>query len=225
MRLVLLGLPGAGKGTQGDRLSQKYSVPHISTGSIFRAAIDAGSELGIEANKYISKGFLIPDELAIDIVEQRLLQLDCNGGWILDGFPRTVQQAIHLDAKLEKSRMAIEYAIDIRISEDEAIKRIAERRICSECGSTYHLTYYRAKGRGVCDNCGGRLYQRSDDNEMTAKERLRVYLKQTHPVIHYYAQRGKLYSVNGERAIDEVFADIETYVLKQARKNVTGEKL
>lgn len=209
MRLVLLGLPGAGKGTQGERIAEKYQIPHISTGSIIRQAIQSGTPLGEEANLYISKGHLVPDELAIEIVRQRLSMPDCERGWILDGFPRTVQQARHLERSLAKDDSKVDIAFDIRIDEDEAIRRIAHRRICRQCGATYHLKYYRAKGKGVCDVCGGELYQRPDDNEETARQRLKVYMAQTHPVLHYYASDGRLYSINGQRAIAEVFSDVD----------------
>ncbi len=209
MRLVLLGLPGAGKGTQGERIAAEYSIPHISTGSIIRSVIASKSSLGMEVNGYISKGNLIPDHLAVDIVRERLVQDDCQGGWILDGYPRTVKQAENLDAALQREAMALDLAFDIRISEPEAIGRIAQRRMCRQCGITYHLTYYRTQVEGICDRCGGELYRRADDTESTARQRLKVYMLQTHPVVHYYAQSGRLYSVDGDRPIDDVFQDVK----------------
>ncbi|HBN96841.1 MAG TPA: adenylate kinase, partial [Firmicutes bacterium] len=179
MRLVLLGLPGAGKGTQGDRISEKYGIPHISTGSIIREAIAVGAQLGQEANGYISKGDLVPDELALQIVHERIIQPDCSGGWILDGFPRTVLQASELDRRLATSGLDVQKAFDIRVTQAEAIERISKRRMCSQCGAVYHLDHYRAKGKGVCDNCGGELYRRTDDTEETARKRLAVYMRQT----------------------------------------------
>ena len=168
MRLVLLGLPGAGKGTQGDQIAEKYGIPHISTGSIIRQAVASGIGLGQEANTYISKGDLIPDELAIQIVYERISEADCTKGWILDGFPRTVLQARALDERLAQDGLNVQMAFDIRITQEEAIQRIAKRRMCRQCGAVYHLEYYRARDKGVCDSCGGQLYRRDDDTEETA---------------------------------------------------------
>lgn len=209
MRLVLLGLPGAGKGTQGERIEAEYAIPHISTGSIIRSVIASNSPLGAEVNGYISNGNLIPDHLAIEIVRERLVQEDCQSGWILDGYPRTVKQAESLDAALQRETMTLDLAFDIRISEAEAVRRIAQRRMCRQCGITYHLTYYRTQVEGVCDRCGGELYRRADDTESTARQRLKVYMLQTHPVLHFYAQTGRLYSVDGDRPIDDVFQDVK----------------
>lgn len=216
MRLVLLGLPGAGKGTQGEHIAAKYGIPHISTGSLIREAVASGTPLGKEANGYISKGNLIPDELAIKIIHERLREPNCAGGWILDGFPRTVRQAVFLDERLAQSNSAVQIALDIRISPEEAIRRISQRRVCSQCGAVYHLTYYRAKGKGVCDKCGGDLIQRQDDTVETARKRLEVYRVQTHPVVHYYAQSGRLYSVDGEAPIEHVFADVDSLISRFA---------
>lgn len=223
MRLVLLGLPGAGKGTQGDQISEKYGIPHISTGSIIRQAIASGSGFGQEANTYISKGNLIPDDLAIQIVYERISQADCKNGWILDGFPRTVRQAKALDQCLAQDNLDVQMAFDIRITHVAAIERIAKRRMCSQCGAVYHLEYYRARDKGVCDACGGPLYRRDDDTEETARQRLVVYMKQTHPVVHYYAQSGKLYSINGKREIADVFADVDHYLQQLVGRNRVGE--
>ncbi|NMB20123.1 MAG: adenylate kinase [Firmicutes bacterium] len=212
MRLVLLGLPGAGKGTQGDRMSEKYGIPHISTGSIIRESIAEGADLGQEADRYISRGELIPDELALQVVHERIARPDCKKGWILDGFPRTVLQARELDRLLAESGLDVQGAFDIRVTQAEAIERIAKRRMCSSCGAVYHLEHYRAKGKGICDTCGGELYRRSDDTVETARRRLAVYMQQTHPVLHYYAQDGRLFSINGVRPIDEVFADVDHFL-------------
>ncbi len=212
MRLVLLGLPGAGKGTQGERIAEKYGIPHISTGSIIREAIASGVGLGQEANSYISKGELIPDELAIQIVYERINQPDCSKGWILDGFPRTVLQAQALDQRLVQVGLDVQMAFDIRVTHKETIERIAKRQMCRKCGAVYHLDHYRTKGEGVCDACGGELYRRSDDTEETARKRLTVYMRQTHPVVHYFARDGRLFSINGVRPIDAVFADVDHYL-------------
>ncbi len=209
MRLVLLGLPGAGKGTQGEKIAEKHGIPHISTGSMIRAAIASGSSHGQLAQGFIQKGELVPDELAIEIVRERLAMPDCFKGWILDGFPRTVQQAIHLDQALGKDKVRVEFAFDIRISQEEAIRRISMRRLCRDCGATYHLGYHENVEQGICKACNGELYQRSDDNEETARNRLKVYMDQTHPVLHYYATDGRLYSVDGERRIRVVFQDVD----------------
>lgn len=223
MRLVLLGLPGAGKGTQGDRIAKKYGIPHISTGSIIRQAVASGSAMGLEANTYISKGNLIPDDVAIQIVYERISRPDCQKGWILDGFPRTVGQAQALDTRLAQDGLNVQIAFDIRITQQEAIERIAKRRMCKQCGAVYHLEYYRAKGKGICDSCGGDLYQREDDTEETARKRLTVHMRQSHPVVHYYAQNGILCSVDGLRSIKEVFADVDHYLQKIAVEGRVGE--
>ncbi|HBG01746.1 MAG TPA: adenylate kinase [Firmicutes bacterium] len=223
MRLVLLGLPGAGKGTQGDRISEKYGIPHISTGSIFREAVALGVGLGQEANSYISKGELIPDELALRVVHERLSQPDCSRGWILDGFPRTVLQARELDQRLAESGLDVQMAFDIRVSQEEAIKRISSRRVCTKCGAVYQLEGDQARENGTCDSCGGELYRRSDDSEETARKRLGVYMRQTHPVLHYYAGDGRLYSVDGVRPIDVVLADLDHYLQVLAEEQSVGE--
>lgn len=223
MRLVLLGLPGAGKGTQGDLISEKYGIPHISTGSLIRQAVASGIGFGPEANTYISKGNLIPDELAIKMVYDRISQADCKNGWILDGFPRTVTQAKALDQRLLQDSLDVQMAFDIRISQKDAIERIAKRRMCSQCGAVYHLEYYRAQGKGICDACGGQLFRRDDDTEETARKRLVVYMKQTHPVVHYYIQSGKLYSIDGVRGIHDVYADLDHYLQLFVGKSKVGE--
>lgn len=223
MRLVLLGLPGAGKGTQGERIAEKYGIPHISTGSIIRERIASGDSVGQEVDALISKGDLVPDGLVIKMVSERLSKPDCKKGWILDGFPRTVPQARALDLSLVKNGLDVQMAFDIRITQKEAIDRIAKRRMCSECGAVYHLEHYRAKGKGVCDSCGGDLYRRSDDTEETARKRLSVYMMQTHPVVHYYSLTGRLFSVDGVRAIQDVFVDIDHYLQRLVKNKSVGE--
>lgn len=223
MRLVLLGLPGAGKGTQGDMISEKYGIPHISTGNIFRDAVASGVGLGREVNSYISKGELIPDDLTLRVVQERLNQPDCQRGWILDGFPRTVLQARELDRSLAKSGLNVEMACDVRVAQREAIERISNRRICSDCGAVYHLEQHRAEEKGTCDACGGALYRRTDDSEETVRKRLDVYMRQTHPVLHYYARDGRLYSIDGARPIDVVFADVDHYLQHLAEELAVGE--
>lgn len=223
MRLVLLGLPGAGKGTQGELIAEKYGIPHISSGSLIREAVASGTELGKKADSYIRRGELIPDELAIEMVSERIGRSDCVQGWILDGFPRTVLQAIALDHRLAQINLDVQMAFDIRISPGEAIQRIAKRRMCRNCGAVYHLDHYRSQNGQVCDNCGGELYRRSDDTEETARTRLMVYMKQTHPVLHYYSMDGRLFSIDGQRPIAEVFADVDYYLQRLADARRAGE--
>jgi len=225
LRVVLLGLPGAGKGTQGERLSAKYGIPHISTGSLIRSVINSGLPLGEIVNGYISQGNLVPDHYMVEILRQRVLADDCNNGWILDGFPRTVKQAMHLDATLEQESLTLDQAFDIRISDAEAVTRITQRLICRQCGQTYSVMQSnRDIAAGICQKCGGPLYQRSDDNVEVAKHRLQVYMEQTHPVVHYYAQTGRLTSINGEQDIDKVFADLDCAVAELLRRKKVGDK-
>lgn len=219
MRLVLLGLPGAGKGTQGERLSEKYSIPHISTGGLIRSVISSGLKLGKIVNAYISQGNLIPDEYMMEMLVQRILSDDCSNGWILDGFPRTVKQAMHLDATLKEESLVLDRAFDIRISGDEAVVRITKRRVCRNCGQIYSLVENQERIAGICDKCGGSLYQRDDDTVTVAEHRLEVYMEQTHPVLHYYANTGRLSSINGEQNINAVFADLEIAVEAMLHKN------
>lgn len=208
MRLIMLGLPAAGKGTQGNRISETFGVPHISTGSMFREAIGSNTPVGREAKTYIDRGQLVPDRVAIEIVRHRITQKDCAGGYILDGFPRTVPQAISLDKVVAELGHKVDAALNIQITESEAIRRIAERRICAQCGAIYHKQYMLERGTNQCEVCGGPLVQRPDDNEATARTRLQVYLEQTHPLMAYYEERGILLSVDGEREIDEVYTDL-----------------
>jgi adenylate kinase len=225
LRLVLLGLPGAGKGTQGEQLAEKYSIPHISTGSLIRSVINSGLKLGEIVNAYISKGNLIPDNLMMEMLRQRILADDCRNGWILDGFPRTVKQAMHLDETLKQESLQLDRAFDIRISAQEAVLRITKRRVCRSCGQIYSLEQSPEKVSGVCDRCGGPLYQRPDDNVEVAQHRLLVYMEQTHPVVHYYAQSGRLTSINGEQDIHAVFRDLSAAVAALFDKNKAGDQL
>ncbi|WP_066502395.1 adenylate kinase [Abyssisolibacter fermentans] len=208
MRLILLGPPGAGKGTQASGIVKKYNIPHISTGDIFRKNIKEGTELGIKAKEYMNKGLLVPDELVVAIVKDRLVQDDCKKGFLLDGFPRTVAQADALDIELKNLKYNLDKVINIEVSKDELIKRAVGRRICKECGGTYHLIFNPSKTEGVCDECGGELYQRKDDNEETVTKRIEEYLNKTQPLINYYEKQDKIVNIDGKQDIDKVYEDI-----------------
>ena len=199
MYLVFVGAPGAGKGTQATRVCEKYNIPHISTGDILRANIKAGTALGVEAKSYIDKGLLVPDEVVIGLVKDRLAQSDCKKGFLLDGFPRTIEQAKSLD-KFAK----ISAAIDISVDGALVVERIAGRRMC-KCGESYHISWY---DKDVCAKCGEKLYQRDDDKEETVKSRLEVYNAQTAPLIEYYRDKGVLRQVDGAQEMTKVFDDI-----------------
>lgn len=199
MNLVFLGAPGAGKGTQATRICGKYNIPHISTGDILRANIKAGTPLGVEAKAYIDKGLLVPDEVVIGLVEQRLAEEDCKKGYLLDGFPRTLEQAEAL-SKFSK----VETAVNIQVDADMVVERIAGRRMC-KCGESYHISWYNSD---KCQKCGSALYQRDDDKKETVKARLEVYEKQTAPLIEYYAKKGVLKNVDGMQSMNKVFEDV-----------------
>ena len=208
LRTILLGPPGAGKGTQAKKIAAKYEIPHISTGDIFRANIKNGTELGKKAKTYMDQGLLVPDELVVDLVVDRVNQDDCTKGYVLDGFPRTIPQAEALDAALEKMGQKIDYAIDVDVPDENIINRMSGRRACVDCGATYHIVYAPTKKENICDNCGGGLILRDDDKPETVKKRLDVYHEQTQPLIDYYTKAGALRTVDGTIDIDEVFAAI-----------------
>ena len=195
MRLVLMGAPGAGKGTQADVMAKKLFVPHISTGDIFRAAMKAGTEMGKLAGKYISEGKLVPDEVTFGIVKDRLEEADCKDGFILDGFPRTIAQADSLQAYLADVERPLDAVINIDVDLDSLVGRLTGRRVCKGCGASFHLMYNPPAKEGVCDECGGELYQRKDDSEDTIKNRLNVYVENSKPLIDYYAEKGLLQEV------------------------------
>jgi len=204
-----MGPPGAGKGTQAAKIVDKYNLPHISTGDMFRAAIANQTELGMTAKRYMDEGNLVPDDVTIGIVRERLSQSDCENGFLLDGFPRTVDQAIALDEIMTNLRRKIDFVINIDVELDVLQERLTGRRICKECGATYHIMHNPSKVQGVCDVCNGELYQRKDDNAETVGSRLAVYTNQTKPLLDYYLSTGNLINVNGLNEINEVFADIE----------------
>ncbi|EGL81994.1 Adenylate kinase [Caldalkalibacillus thermarum TA2.A1] len=215
MNLVLMGLPGAGKGTQAEKIVDTFGIPHISTGDMFRGAIKDGTPLGREAKAYMDRGELVPDEVTIGIVKERLAKDDCKQGFLLDGFPRTVAQAEALDDILAKSGRKLDHVIYIEVAQETLLKRLTGRRICRDCGATYHVLFNPPKQEGVCDRCGGSLYQRDDDSEETVQTRLEVNLKQQEPLLNFYKQKGYLRTVNGEQDIQQVFGDITTILRGQ----------
>lgn len=208
MYILLMGPPGAGKGTQAEKLTEKYNIPHISTGDMFRSAVKLGTELGKEAKRYMDAGQLVPDEVTIGIVRESLSKPENQKGFILDGFPRTVEQAEALDQILNGLGISLNGAIDIVVPDDILIKRATGRRICQSCGATYHVIYNPPKVEGICDKCGGTLYQRDDDKEETVTKRIEVYNKQTRPLIDYYLKQGVYVKIDGIQTIDKVFLDI-----------------
>ncbi|MDO5441865.1 MAG: adenylate kinase [Bacillota bacterium] len=207
-RVVLLGPPGAGKGTQATGIAEKFNILHISTGDIFRANVKQGTPLGLKAKEYMDKGALVPDELTCDLVEDRIMQDDCKNGYLLDGFPRTVFQAEHFDKFLASKGQQLDDVIDIEVPDSVLIPRAAGRRVCKQCGKPYHVEFNPTKVEGVCDACGGEVYQRADDAEETVRNRLKVYAEQTAPLTGYYKNSGILKAVNGDQTMDKVFADI-----------------
>ena len=210
MKIIMLGAPGAGKGTQAKQIAEKYSIPHISTGDIFRANIKNGTELGKKAKTYMDQGLLVPDELTCDLVVDRIKQDDCKNGFILDGFPRTIPQAEALDAALSKMGEKMDYAIDVDVPDENIVRRMGGRRVCLNCGATYHIVSIPTKVEGICDKCGSEVVLRDDDKPETVQKRLSVYHEQTQPLIDYYTRQGILKTVNGTRPLEEVFADIVT---------------
>lgn len=205
MKIIMLGAPGAGKGTQAKKIAEKYGIPHISTGDIFRANIKNGTELGKKAKTYMDKGELVPDELVVDLVVDRVAQDDAKGGYVLDGFPRTIPQAEALDAALAKIGEKMDYAINVEVPDENIINRMSGRRACVSCGGTYHIKYNPTKVEGVCDACGGQLILRDDDQPETVKNRLSVYHEQTQPLIDYYAKQDIMREVDGTQDMEDVF--------------------
>lgn len=208
MKIIMLGAPGAGKGTQAKRIADKYDIPHISTGDIFRANIKNNTELGKKAKTYMDQGLLVPDELVVDLVVDRVQQDDCSKGYVLDGFPRTIPQAQSLDSALDKLGEQVDYAIDVDVPDENIVKRMGGRRACVGCGATYHLVYNPPKKEGICDVCDEKLILRDDDQPETVKKRLDVYHEQTQPLIDYYSKAGILKEVDGTVDMNDVFANI-----------------
>lgn len=205
MKIIMLGAPGAGKGTQAKKIAEKYAIPHISTGDIFRANIKNGTELGQKAKQYMDKGELVPDELTCDLVMDRIQQDDCKNGFVLDGFPRTIPQAEALDAALGKIGEKMDFAVDVDVPDENIVKRMGGRRACLSCGATYHIVYNPTKVEGICDACGAKTVLRDDDKPETVQNRLKVYHDQTQPLIDYYAKQDILKSVDGTQPMDDVF--------------------
>lgn len=208
MKIIMLGAPGAGKGTQAKRIAEKYDIPHISTGDIFRANIKEGTELGKKAKTYMDQGLLVPDELVVDLVADRIQKDDCKNGFVLDGFPRTIPQAESLDAALGKLGQKMDYAVDVDVPDENIVNRMGGRRACVGCGATYHVQFNPSKKEDICDVCGEKLILRDDDKPETVRKRLEVYHDQTQPLIQYYEKAGILRSVDGTMAMDDVFEAI-----------------
>lgn len=214
LRIILLGAPGAGKGTQAKSISNKYNIPHISTGDIFRKNISERTPLGIEAKRYIDNGQLVPDELTIDIIKSRLVEEDCKGGYLLDGYPRTVEQAEALQSFLNESNTCLDTALLIEVPREFILGRMTGRRVCLSCGASYHVKFNPSKRDGICDVCGSNIIQREDDTEVTVNKRLDIYEAQTQPLIDYYKERDLLSSVDGTQAINDVFKSISEVLEK-----------
>lgn len=208
MRIILLGPPGAGKGTQAAKIVEKYDIPHISTGDIFRKNIKEGTELGTKAKEYMDQGLLVPDELTCGLVVDRISQEDCKNGFMLDGFPRNINQAEQLDKYLNEAGLKLDKIVNIEVDKSILVGRAVGRRICKACGATFHVEFNPTKVEGVCDKCGEPLHQRADDNEETVFRRIQVYLDETKPLVGYYSEQGIVADINGDQDIDKVFADI-----------------
>ena len=208
MKVIMLGAPGAGKGTQAKKIAEKYEIPHISTGDIFRANIKNGTELGNKAKSYMDQGHLVPDELTCDLVVDRIKQADCKNGYVLDGFPRTIPQAEALKAALEKMGETIDYAINVEVPDENIVNRMGGRRACPGCGCTYHIKHNPPKVEGICDVCGAKLMLRDDDKPETVTKRLSVYHEQTKPLIDFYKKEGVLREVDGTQDLNDVFQAI-----------------
>lgn len=208
MKIIMVGAPGAGKGTQAKRIAEKYGIPHVSTGDIFRANLKEGTELGLKAKVFMDKGALVPDEITIGMLMDRIHQPDCKDGYVLDGFPRNIPQAEALTKALSEANESMDAVVDVDVPDENIMDRMSGRRTCRKCGEGYHTKYNPSKVEGICDVCGSELYIRDDDKPETVKKRLTVYHDQTQPLIDYYTKQGILKSVNGTQMMEKVFADI-----------------
>ena len=208
MKIIMLGAPGAGKGTQAKKIAEKYQIPHISTGDIFRSNIKEGTELGMKAKAYMDQGGLVPDELTIGMLMDRIQKDDCKNGYVLDGFPRTIPQAESLTNALNERNQKIDYAVNVDVPDENIVNRMSGRRACLSCGATYHIVYKPSKVEGICDVCGDKLVLRDDDKPETVKKRLSVDHDQTQPLIDYYKEAGVLANVDGTQDMEKVFSDI-----------------
>lgn len=208
MKIIMLGAPGAGKGTQAKKITQKYNIPHISTGDILRTNIKAGTELGHKAKTFIDKGLLVPDDLVVDLVVSRISSVDCTDGYVLDGFPRTIPQALALDTALDSKNEKVDFAVNVEVPDAVIVNRMSGRRACLACGATYHIEYNPTKKEGICDICGNEIVLRNDDKPETVAKRLQVYHKQTQPLIDYYNEKKILVEVDGTNDLSVVFQDI-----------------
>lgn len=214
LNLILMGLPGAGKGTQAEKINETYHIPHISTGDMFRLAIKEGTELGKKAKEFMDQGELVPDDVTIGIVKERLSKDDCKNGFLLDGFPRTIAQAEALQSLLDELGTSIDYCLRVDVPEENLVERLTGRRICPTCGTTYHVNYNPPQQEGICDHDGSKLIQREDDQAETVKNRLEVNMKQAKPLLDFYDEKGYLVTINGDQEIDQVFKDIQSAIEK-----------
>ena len=209
MKIIMLGAPGAGKGTQADRIAQEQNIPHISTGDLFRANVGGGTELGMRAKEYMDRGALVPDELTVEMLFDRVAAEDCRDGYVLDGFPRTIPQAEVLKKELEKRGDRVDLAINVDVPDENIVRRMGGRRACPKCGATYHIEHIPPKQEGICDKCGAELIIRDDDKPETVQKRLSVYHEQTQPLIEFYEKEGILRTVDGTKDMEQVFSDIQ----------------
>lgn len=209
-----MGLPGAGKGTQAEKISEKYNIPHISTGDMFRLAIKEGTELGVKAKSFMDQGALVPDEVTIGIVRERLSKADCKNGFLLDGFPRTTRQAEALQTLLSEMNQAIDHVLHVNVPEEKLVERLSGRRICPTCGRAYHVMYNPPENEGICDKDGSALIQRDDDKPETVKNRLAINIEQSKPLLDFYEEKGYLVTIDGDQDIDKVFLDIQSIIEK-----------
>ena len=209
MKIIMLGAPGAGKGTQAEQISRILNIPHISTGDLFRANIGGGTELGLKAKSYMDKGALVPDSLTVEMLLDRVSNSDCKDGYVLDGYPRTIPQADVLKKELEKIGDKVDFAVNVDVPDENIVRRMSGRRACPKCGQTFHIEHIPPKKEGICDNCGAELVQRDDDKPETVLNRLKVYHEQTQPLIEYYERDGVLRTVDGTKSMEDVFADIK----------------